>query len=105
VDSRKTQSNFSINYTILSKFKEYLGIILVFACSIFSFSTKTYLANVSILKTNLLAENDHVIDIFTSEDMENISLCIFQYLTVYYIVNWFILLVVVVAHGHGRPCY
>jgi hypothetical protein len=23
----------------------------------------------------------HVIDIFTSEDMENISLCIFQYLT------------------------
>jgi hypothetical protein len=28
----------------------------------------------------------HVIDIFTSEDMENISLCIFQYLTVYYII-------------------
>jgi hypothetical protein len=27
----------------------------------------------------------HVIDIFTSEDMENISLCIFQYLTLYYI--------------------
>jgi uncharacterized protein with PQ loop repeat len=25
----------------------------------------------------------HVIDIFTSEDMENISLCIFQYLTLY----------------------
>jgi hypothetical protein len=25
----------------------------------------------------------HVIDIFTSEDMENISLCIFQYLTIY----------------------
>jgi hypothetical protein len=23
----------------------------------------------------------HMIDIFTSEDMENISLCIFQYLT------------------------
>jgi hypothetical protein len=29
----------------------------------------------------------HVIDIFTSEDMENISLCIFQYLTLYYIIK------------------
>jgi hypothetical protein len=28
----------------------------------------------------------YVIDIFTSEDMENISLCIFQYLTLYYII-------------------
>jgi hypothetical protein len=28
----------------------------------------------------------HVIDMFTSEDMENISLCIFQYLTLYYII-------------------
>jgi hypothetical protein len=28
-----------------------------------------------------------MIDIFTSEDMENISLCIFQYLTLYYTVN------------------
>jgi hypothetical protein len=27
----------------------------------------------------------HVINIFTSEDIENISLCIFQYLTLYYI--------------------
>jgi hypothetical protein len=26
----------------------------------------------------------HVIDIFTSKDMENISLCIFQYLTLLY---------------------
>jgi hypothetical protein len=25
----------------------------------------------------------HVIDIFTSKDLENISLCIFQYLTLY----------------------
>jgi hypothetical protein len=32
----------------------------------------------------------HVIDIFTSEDMENISLSIFQYLTLYYIINSFI---------------
>ena len=40
----------------------------------------------AILKTKLLAGNDHVIDIFTSEDMENISLCIFQYLTVNYII-------------------
>jgi hypothetical protein len=29
----------------------------------------------------------HVINIFTSEDMENISLCIFQYLTLYYIIK------------------
>jgi hypothetical protein len=33
----------------------------------------------------------HVIDIFTSEDMENISLFIFQYLTLYYIINKLIL--------------
>jgi hypothetical protein len=33
----------------------------------------------------------HVIDIWTSEDMENISLCIFQYLTLYYIINIFII--------------
>jgi hypothetical protein len=33
----------------------------------------------------------HVIDIFTSEDMENISLCIFQYLTLYYIINFIII--------------
>ena len=32
----------------------------------------------------------HVIDIFTSEDMENISLCIFQYLTLYYIIKLYI---------------
>jgi hypothetical protein len=31
----------------------------------------------------------HVIDIFTSEDMENISLCISQYLTLYYIIKQF----------------
>ncbi len=37
-------------------------------------------ALVAILKTKLLAGNDHVIDIFTSEDMENISLCIFSIL-------------------------
>ena len=35
----------------------------------------------------LLARNEHVIDIFTSEDMENILLCIFRYLTAYYIIN------------------
>ena len=38
------------------------------------------LTKVAILKTKLLAANDHVIDIFTSEDMENISLCIFSIL-------------------------
>jgi hypothetical protein len=29
----------------------------------------------------------HVIDIITSEDMENISLCFFQCLTLYYIIK------------------
>ena len=43
----------------------------------------------------LLARNEHVIDIFTSEDMEiedmeNILLCIFRYLTTYYVINCFI---------------
>ena len=38
------------------------------------------LTKVAILKTKLLAVNDHVIHIFTSEDMENISLCIFSIL-------------------------
>jgi hypothetical protein len=32
----------------------------------------------------------HVIDIFTSEDMENISLCVFQYLTLYYLSKYHI---------------
>ena len=49
------------------------------------------LTKVAILKTKLLAGNDHVMDIFTSEDMENISLCIFQYLTVNYIIKKFII--------------
>ena len=34
------------------------------------------LTNVAMLKTKLLAGNDHVIDII-SEDMQDISLCIF----------------------------
>ncbi len=42
------------------------------------------LTKVAILKTKLLAGNDHVIHIYvhicTSEDMENISLCIFSIL-------------------------
>ena len=40
------------------------------------------LSQVAILKTKLLTGNDHVIDIFTSEDMENqnISLCVFSIL-------------------------
>ena len=35
-------------------------------------------ASIAILKTNLLVGNDRVIDIFTSEDMENISPCVFS---------------------------
>ena len=37
--------------------------------------------NIAILKTqNKLAGNDHMIDIFTSADKENILLCIFSIL-------------------------
>ena len=87
-------SFISTNYIILFELKEYLCIILVFSCSIFIFATITCcfflstkmkigsrtLTKVAILKTKLLAGNDHVIDIFTSEDMENILLCIFSIL-------------------------
>jgi uncharacterized tellurite resistance protein B-like protein len=37
----------------------------------------------------ILAGIDHVIDMFTGGDMENVSLCIFRYLTVYYIIKSF----------------
>ena len=87
-------SFISTNYIILFELKEYLCIILVSSCRTFIFATKTCcffsfnkdenwfeaLTKVAILKTKLLAGNDHVIDIFTSEDMENISLCIFSIL-------------------------
>ncbi len=47
-----------------------------------TYAAITYVAltKVAILQTKLSAGNDHVIDIFTSEDMENISLCIFSIL-------------------------
>jgi hypothetical protein len=40
---------------------------------------------------NYTRKQSHVIDILTSEDMENMSLCISQYLTLYYIINIFII--------------
>ena len=40
---------------------------------------------------NCINTKSHVIDIFTSEDMENMSLRIFQYLTLYYIINSYII--------------
>ncbi len=87
----------STNYIILFELKEYLCIILVFSCSIFILylyfqsknptkacrfflSTKMKIGSRLLQKSPLLAGNDHVIDIFTSEDMENISLCIFSIL-------------------------
>ncbi len=87
-------SFISTNYIILFELKEYLCINLVFSCRMFIFATKTCrsfsfnkdenwfvaLIKDANLKTKLLARNDHVIDIFTSEDMENISLCIFSML-------------------------
>ncbi len=92
-----------MNYIILFELKEYLCIILLFSCSILIFATKTCcfflstkmkigsvrdFSKVAILKTKLLAGNDHMIDIFTSgEDMENISPCIFSIFTVNYIYN------------------
>ena len=36
---------------------------------------------------NCINTKSHVIDIFTSEDMVNMSLCISQYLTLYYIIK------------------
>ena len=94
--------NLSTKYIILSKFNVYLGIILVFSCGIFILSTTTLLFFLRIktkigspllaerrhFENKFLAGNDHVIDIFTSEDTENISLCISQYLTVYYIIKF-----------------
>ena len=86
-------SFISTNYITLFELKEYLCIILVFSCRMFIFATKHVFLSFNkhenwfaaptklpILKTKLLAGNDHVIDIFTSEDMENISLCIFSIL-------------------------
>ena len=57
--------------------------------------------------TKLLAGNhDHVIDIFTSENMENILRCMyFQYLTVNYIINNSILLLSVQLWTHGMMRY
>ena len=40
----------------------------------------------NVLSVQKQIGKSHVIDIFTSEDMENISLYIFQYLTLYYII-------------------
>jgi hypothetical protein len=42
----------------------------------------------------------HVIDIFTSEDMENILLCIFQYLTLYYKIIHYIIYIFVLLLDH-----
>jgi hypothetical protein len=39
------------------------------------------------IKANWKTSHDVMIDIFTSEDMENIPLRISQYLTLYYIIN------------------
>jgi predicted P-loop ATPase/GTPase len=43
-----------------------------------------------LTRENCINTKSHVIDIFTSEDMENMSLCISQYLTLYYIINIYI---------------
>ncbi len=87
-----------MNYIILFELKEYLCIMLVFSCGMFIFATKTccfflstkmkirssyksrHFENKIIRVITEIIGNDHVIDIFTSEDMENISLCIFSIL-------------------------
>ena len=86
-------SFISRNYILLFELKEYLSIILVISCSIFICDKKVYYFSFNkdenwfaILKTKLLAGNNHVIDIFTRKDMENISMCILiSILTVNYI--------------------
>ena len=42
------------------------------------FAALTNIAILKIFAEKLLAGNDHVIDIFTSENMENILRCIFS---------------------------
>jgi hypothetical protein len=106
--------NFTTENIILCKFKEYLGIISVFSCSIFIFLITDMLFFIEQrqklvrrssnerrhFENTFLAGNDHVIDIVTSEDMENISLCIFRYLTVCYIIKlyYYIILLNYVFH-------
>ena len=72
----------------------------MFSCSIFIFLTKhVFLLNKdkhwftvrkqtsAILKANVMVGNDYVIDVFICEQMENMSLCIIRYLTVYHILK------------------
>ncbi len=73
-------SFISTNYIILFELEEYLCIIVNKDENWFAALTK-----VAILKTKLLAGNDQVIDIFTSEDMKKYLTVYFQYLTVNYI--------------------
>jgi hypothetical protein len=51
------------------------------------YSPKTPKQKIVKFHTQKQIGKSHVIDIFTSEDMENISLCIFQYLTLYCIIK------------------
>ncbi len=78
----------STNYTIIFELKEYLHVHHLSAFfQQFHFNKDenwfAALTKVAILKTKLLAGNDHVIDIFTSEDLT----VYFQYLTVNYILK------------------
>ncbi len=87
-------SFISTNYIIRFELKDYLCSILVFSSSSFHFCDQNMLffsfnkdenwfaalTKVAILKRKFFAVNDHVTHIFTSEDIENISLCIFSIL-------------------------
>jgi hypothetical protein len=50
---------------------------------------------------NCINTKSHVIDIFTSEDMENMSLCISQYLTLTIMIN--VEITQQTAHAHISP--
>jgi hypothetical protein len=73
---------FYIVFNSRKKLKSYLQADRVMFCLLYSPKQK-------IVKFHAQKQigKSHVIDIFTSEDMDNILLCIFQYLTLYYIIN------------------
>jgi hypothetical protein len=73
-------------------------LVFSFSCSSLNLSTSssliwTNLAMLRIVKGregNYTRKQSHVIDILASEDMENMSLCISRYLTLYYIIKLYI---------------
>jgi hypothetical protein len=64
-----------------------------------------YSPKLKIVEISRSKANCHVIDIFTGEDMENISLCIFQYLHVFLYIYYIIKLSILVKNVRIQPCH